>query len=278
VADPSRLNFSSPDRRLSSSGSPIACGRSLITGGWAIPRPRVALQLRPLISGESCACEVATLAGDPPDRESPRFHRRSTHTPSAPGTLTATVLWLPVTDVSVPDKEEAVLFGAARLSSKRPTRNVGTQSRTSSEWMPEAYISECATTLLENAAACQNVWGFTWRCSDDIDPAMKGFLSLEYRRGVLHQQNRVKPLGTTLSTLAEMAEESAGCDFSLRSAADSRQRAFQKKGDVADWSIAKQYMDHSRGVQPGNRAGEPCRGQSLSQKQGVEELMEAAVR
>jgi hypothetical protein len=134
--------------------------------------------------------------------------------------------------------------------------------------MPEAYISEYATTLLENAAACQNVWGFTWWCSHDIDPAMKGLLSLEYTRGVLDQQNRVKPLGTTLSTLAEMAEESAGCDFSLRSAGDSRQRAFQKKGGVADWSIAKQYMDLvSRGVQPGNRAGEPCRGQSLSQEQ-----------
>jgi len=65
VADPSRLNFSSPDRRLRSSGPPIARGRSLITGGPAIPRPRVAGQLRLLISGESRGREVATLAADP---------------------------------------------------------------------------------------------------------------------------------------------------------------------------------------------------------------------
>jgi hypothetical protein len=32
---------------------------------------------------------------------------------------------------------------------------------------------------------------------------MKGFLSLEYRLGVLDQQNRVKPLGRTLSGLAD---------------------------------------------------------------------------
>jgi hypothetical protein len=71
---------------------------------------------------------------------------------------------------------------------------------TSSEWMPEAYISEYATTLLKNAAACQNVWGFTWWCRHDIDPALKGFLSLEFTLGALHQQNQVQPLGTTLSS------------------------------------------------------------------------------
>jgi hypothetical protein len=65
------------------------------------------------------------------------------------------------------------------------------------------YISQYATTLLENAAACQNLWGFTWWCSHDIDPAMKGFLSLEYTLGVFDQQNRVKPLGKALSALAE---------------------------------------------------------------------------
>jgi hypothetical protein len=32
---------------------------------------------------------------------------------------------------------------------------------------------------------------------------MKGFLSLEYTLGVLDQQNRVKPLGRTLSSLAD---------------------------------------------------------------------------
>ncbi len=104
MADPSRLNFSSPDRRLRSSGPPIARGRSLSTGGPAIPRPRVAGQLRLLISGESRGREVATLAADP---------LIASHTGSIAGQLGLRRLWeltptlqqlfgSPVTDVSAP--------------------------------------------------------------------------------------------------------------------------------------------------------------------------------
>jgi hypothetical protein len=71
------------------------------------------------------------------------------------------------------------LAHAYQASDRRAVRvqEVGT----SSEWMPETYISQYATTLLENAAACQNLWGFTWWCSHDIDPAMKGFLTWSIR-------------------------------------------------------------------------------------------------
>jgi hypothetical protein len=45
-------------------------------------------------------------------------------------------------------------------------------------------------------------------------------------------------------------------------------KGLSKKGDVADWSIAKQYMDLvSREVRSCHRAREPCRGQSLSHEQ-----------
>jgi hypothetical protein len=69
VADPSRLNFPSPDRKLRSGGPPIARGRSLNAGGRAMPRPQVAGQLRLFIRGENRGCEVETLAEDPPNRE-----------------------------------------------------------------------------------------------------------------------------------------------------------------------------------------------------------------
>lgn len=100
MADPSCLSFSSPDRRLRFSGPPIALGRSLITGGRAIPRPLVARQLR--ISGESGVCEVATLAGAP---------LIASHTASIAGPLGLRPLWehelqqffgSPVADVSLP--------------------------------------------------------------------------------------------------------------------------------------------------------------------------------
>ena len=140
-------------------------------------------------------------------------------------------------------------------------------------------ISEYATTLLQNAAACQNVWSFTWWCSHDIDPAMKGFLSLEYTLGVLDQQNRVKLLGKTLSTLAEQWRKNPpGCAFSLRSAGNP-DKGLSKTGDAADWSIAKQYMDLvSRGVPPAivlqSRAGD----KAYLKSRGIEELIEAAAR
>jgi hypothetical protein len=150
---------------------------------------------------------------------------------------------------------------------------------TSSEWMPEAYISEYATTLLANAAACQNVWGFTWWCSHDIDRAMKGFLSLEYTLGVLDQQNRVKPLGTTLSTLAEQWRKNPPAVISRSVALVIPDKGLSKKGDAADWSIAKQYMDLvSRGRRPAivleSRAGD----KAYLKSRGIEELIEAAAR
>ena len=45
---------------------------------------------------------------------------------------------------------------------------------------------------LQNAAACQKVLGFTGLCSHDIDPVMKGCLSLDYTLVVLDQLNRAK--------------------------------------------------------------------------------------
>ncbi len=150
---------------------------------------------------------------------------------------------------------------------------------TSSEWMPETYISQYATTLLENAAACQNLWGFTWWCSHDIDPAMKGFLSLEYALGVLDQQNRVKPLGRTLSKLAEEWRRNPPDVISRPVALVIPDKGLSTKGDVADWSIAKQYMDLvSRGTRPAivleSRSGD----KAYLTHRGIEELVKAAVR
>jgi hypothetical protein len=169
------------------------------------------------------------------------------------------------------------LAHAYQASDRRAVRvqEVGT----SSEWMPETYISQYATTLLENAAACQNLWGFTWCCSHDIDPAMKGFLRLEYTLGVFDQQNRVKPLGKTLSALAERWRKNPPAALSRSTALVIPDKGLSKKGDVADWSIAKQYMDLvSRGVRAAivleSRAGD----KAYLTSRGIEELIEAAVR
>jgi hypothetical protein len=150
---------------------------------------------------------------------------------------------------------------------------------TSSEWMPESYLSEYATTLLQNAAACQNVWGFTWWCSHDIDPAMKGFLSLEYALGVLDQQNRVKPLGRTLSKLAEEWRKNPPAVISRPVALVIPDKGLSKSGDPADWSIAKQYMDLvSRGVRPAIVLESRVENKAYLKNRGIQELVKAATR
>ena len=150
---------------------------------------------------------------------------------------------------------------------------------TSSDWMPEAHISEYATTLLEGAAACQNVWGFTWWCSHDIDPAMKGFLSLEYGLGVLDRQNRVKPLGRTLSKLAEEWRRNPPTVISRPVALVIPDEGLSKAADPADWSIAKQYMDLvSRGARPAIVLESRAADKAYLKNRGIEELVKAAVR
>jgi hypothetical protein len=86
--------------------------------------------------------------------------------------------------------------------------------------------------LFENAAAYQNVGGFTgWR-SHDTDPAMKGFVSLECALGVLHQQNRVKLLEKTLSTLAEQWRKNPPAVISRSVALVIREKALSKTADA----------------------------------------------
>jgi hypothetical protein len=53
----------------------------------------------------------------------------------------------------------------------------------------------------------------------------------------------VKPLGTTLSTFAEQLRKNPPAEISRSVALVIPDKGLSKKGDVADWSIAKQYMD-----------------------------------
>lgn len=74
---------------------------------------------------------------------------------------------------------------------------------TTSEWMPESYMPEYAKRVLHNAADTGTIWGFTWWCSHDIDPNFKGFRSLEYKLGLIDENNHVKPFGRSIAALAK---------------------------------------------------------------------------
>jgi hypothetical protein len=108
---------------------------------------------------------------------------------------------------------------------------------------------------------------------------MKGFLSLEYALGVLDQQNRVKPLGRTLSKLAEEWRKNPPAVIPRPVALVIPDKGLSKSSDVADWSIAKQYMDLvSRGTRPAivleSRSGD----KAYLKDREIEELVKGAAR
>lgn len=68
---------------------------------------------------------------------------------------------------------------------------------------PFEKIPDFAEQMIRNAATCEAVWGFTWWCSHDLNPRLKGFIPGEYTLGVLDHQNRVKPVGKRIAQLIE---------------------------------------------------------------------------
>jgi endo-1,4-beta-mannosidase len=144
----------------------------------------------------------------------------------------------------------------------------------SGEWMPEEYIPEYASVLLGNAATCGNIWGVTWWCSHDIDPAIKGFDSLEYTLGVLDQENRVKPIGRRLAKLAEELRRTRA-EVPVRTAAlvipDDR---FPGSGETPGWSIAKQFMGLvAEGVRPAIVVQSRTRDEEYLRMRGIKDLI-----
>jgi endo-1,4-beta-mannosidase len=113
---------------------------------------------------------------------------------------------------------------------------------TSNEWMPEDYLPEYATRLLSNAFECGNLWGFTWWCSHDIDPAMKGFLSLEYTLGLLDQKNRIKPIGKTIAKLAQELRRTPPSPIDRELAIVVPDQKPGVQSETRDYSILKQFI------------------------------------
>jgi hypothetical protein len=122
--------------------------------------------------------------------------------------------------------------------------------------------------------------GFTCWCSHDIDPAMKGFLSLEYTRGVLDQQNRVKPRGPTLSSLADQWRKNPPAVISRSVALVIPDKGLSKKRSM--WPIGASRNNIGTWFSHRVRAAivlESRAGDTAYRKtRGIEEPIEAAVR
>jgi hypothetical protein len=68
-------------------------------------------------------------------------------------------------------------------------------------WMNEALIPHWAEASIRNAVSCDRLFGITWWCSHDVNPALSGFKRLEYDLGLYTNDRRIKPLGRTIASL-----------------------------------------------------------------------------
>lgn len=68
-------------------------------------------------------------------------------------------------------------------------------------WMEERLIPQWAEESIRNAVSCDGLYGVTWWCSHDVNPALTGFNKLEYDLGLYTNDRRVKPLGKAIAAL-----------------------------------------------------------------------------
>lgn len=68
-------------------------------------------------------------------------------------------------------------------------------------WMPQNTIPIWAERSIRNAVSCDHLFGITWWCSHDVNPALRGFNRLEYDLGLYTNDRKLKPLGRTFRDL-----------------------------------------------------------------------------
>lgn len=127
----------------------------------------------------------------------------------------------------------------------------------SGQWMPEEVIPEFAEQTILNALSCDNVWGFTWWCSHDLNPSLGDFHPLEQDLGLLDNHNRVKPAGKRIAEIIKSCRACTPEAISRPTALVMPDEIFacpSGKPDTVNspgWKLAKPYMDLvEQGIRP----------------------------
>lgn len=147
----------------------------------------------------------------------------------------------------------------------------------SAEWMPESYLPEFMEHTIRNVVSTGKSWGITWWASHDIDPAIKGFNSLEYTLGLLDLRNKPKPLGRKLAALAKelrgMPSEIAARPLALV----IPDHGLSRKTWPPDWTYGKPYMDLvAQGKRPVIVLESRSKDEAYLKARGVKELIPMA--
>lgn len=144
----------------------------------------------------------------------------------------------------------------------------------SAEWMPASYLPDFTEHTVRNVAATGKSWAITWWASHDIDPAIKGFNSLEYTLGLLDLQNKPKPLGRKLAALAEEFRRTPPQFVPRPLALVIPDHALSRKTWPPDWTYGKPYMTLvAQGKTPVIVLESRAHDQAYLQARGIRELI-----
>ena len=110
------------------------------------------------------------------------------------------------------------------------------------KYIPADYMPEYMEHLVRNAASTGKLWGITWWCSHDFDPAVKGFDPMEYQLGLLDRAGRPKPLGRKFAELVRELSGTPQTGGDRRVALVIPDRGLSEKAWPPDWSWATPFM------------------------------------
>jgi hypothetical protein len=139
------------------------------------------------------------------------------------------------------------LIKAHHLDPQRPVwlQECGASQR----WMPLDYIPEFAEHTIASAASCSHVWGITWWCSHDLNPALSGFDPLEYDLGLFDAKHCLKPVGERIAATIQGYKKQPIMPLNRATALVLPQSGLQTMEQ--SWVVGRTFMDLiSDGVRP----------------------------
>jgi len=143
--------------------------------------------------------------------------------------------------------------------------------------MPESYRPEFMEHSIRNLMSTGKVWGITWWCSHDIDPAIKSFDKYEYDLGLLDLQNKPKPMGIKFAELAAEFKRSQPEIIPRTTALIIPDKGLSTKSWPPDWKYATPFMNQiDRGVRPAIVLESRSKDESYLKARGISNLIPAS--
>jgi endo-1,4-beta-mannosidase len=113
----------------------------------------------------------------------------------------------------------------------------------SKHWMPEADLPDYLEKTVRTTLTCANIWGFTWWCSHDLNPALQGFVPGEYDLGLLDQQGNPKPTGVRMAALIQDLQKTPAVVIPREVALVVPDTIYDHETTGLSWGVAEPFMN-----------------------------------